>query len=154
MFYKHIGQWTRRVAAEICAGDGDSVHLPIPRFPDENEFYKNHFSGFNNSFWLGITNDKEGLVSDNDVWFTRNILRTFTNVDFLGVAIYDLDLGSDRPVNSAKLDNYDWILETWKYGREGRLKYSDFFNKGIIMSDNGEWKLADEYDLIDSMSLI
>ena len=53
MFYKHIGNHTRAEAKRLCSAYGDSVHLPIPRFEDENEFYRKHFR--NETLWLDIS---------------------------------------------------------------------------------------------------
>ena len=53
MFYKHIGNQTRAEAKRICSAYGDSVHLPIPRFEDEYEFYRNYSAG--ETLWLDIS---------------------------------------------------------------------------------------------------
>ena len=53
MFYKHIGNHTRAEAKRLCSAYGDSVHLPIPRFEDENEFYQKYFAG--ETIWLDIS---------------------------------------------------------------------------------------------------
>ena len=39
MFYKHIGYHTQPEAKRLCSAYGDTVHLPIPRSQEENEFY-------------------------------------------------------------------------------------------------------------------
>ena len=59
MFYKHIGNHTREKAKQICSAYGDSVHLPIPRFEDENEFYRNHFR--NETLWFDISRTSYGI---------------------------------------------------------------------------------------------
>ena len=41
LFYKHLGKLNKTGAKQICSQYGDSVHLPIPRFKDENDFYTN-----------------------------------------------------------------------------------------------------------------
>ena len=46
LFYKHLGNMTRKDGKKTCSSFGSSVHLPIPRFREELEFYKAHF-GFN-----------------------------------------------------------------------------------------------------------
>ena len=43
LFYKHLGKLAREDAKEECSKSGASVHLPIPRFLEENEFYRIHF---------------------------------------------------------------------------------------------------------------
>ena len=42
-FYKHLGNLTRKDGKLNCSSFGSSVHLPIPRFREEFEFYKAHF---------------------------------------------------------------------------------------------------------------
>ena len=68
MFYKHIGKMNRTEAKRRCSMEGDSVHLPIPRFPDENEFYRVYFGdsyqniGNQTGLWLGVSDfEEEGL---------------------------------------------------------------------------------------------
>ena len=56
LFYKHLGSRTRKDGKSICSSFGSSVHLPIPRFREELEFYKIHF-GFNAQH----DNDLKGL---------------------------------------------------------------------------------------------
>ena len=53
MFYKQIGHHTRAEAKRLCSLYGDSVHLPIPRFEDEYEFYQKYFAG--ETLWLDIS---------------------------------------------------------------------------------------------------
>ena len=53
MFYRHIGNHTGAEAKRLCSAYGDSVHLPIPRFEDENEFYLKYFAG--ETLWLDIS---------------------------------------------------------------------------------------------------
>ena len=52
LFYKYLGKKYKIEAQQLCSKYGDSVHLPIPRFKDENDFYHNHFSV--ESLWLDI----------------------------------------------------------------------------------------------------
>ena len=42
-FYKHLGRMARNDARKNCSSFGPSVHLPIPRFIREFEFYRAHF---------------------------------------------------------------------------------------------------------------
>ena len=53
LFYKYIGKMENSKAKETCSYYGKSVHLPLPRFKDENEFYRDHF-GLEN-LWLDLT---------------------------------------------------------------------------------------------------
>ena len=63
MFYKHIGNHTRAEAKRLCSAYGDSVHLPIPRFDDENEFYQKYFAG--ETLWLDISKIPDGFSIPN-----------------------------------------------------------------------------------------
>ena len=49
LFYKYLGNMTRKNAKTTCSSYGSSVHLPIPRFREELEFLKAHF-GYNDPF--------------------------------------------------------------------------------------------------------
>ena len=48
LFYKHLGSLTRKDGKLKCSSFGSSVHLPIPRFREELEFYIAYF-GYNDS---------------------------------------------------------------------------------------------------------
>ena len=54
LFFKHIGKMGRAVAKQICSSYGNSVGLPVPRFPEENVFYLKYFG--HDELWLGISN--------------------------------------------------------------------------------------------------
>ena len=43
LFYKHLGKMTRTEARKTCSDFGSTVHLPIPRFFEEYQFYGTHF---------------------------------------------------------------------------------------------------------------
>lgn len=72
LFYKHIGQETKTEARRKCSEYGDSVHLPIPRFEDENTFYREHFGV--DSLWLDIQKVKDfGFVDYYNHPYIRHI---------------------------------------------------------------------------------
>ena len=85
LFYKHLGKLNKTGAKQICSQYGDSVHLPIPRFKDENDFYTNFIDG---KLWLDISFDAndDTFKSYHDHVFIR-LLHTMT--DFTFVHSYD-----------------------------------------------------------------
>ena len=50
LFYKHLGNMTRKDGKTTCSSFGSSVHLPIPRFLEEYQFYGTYF-GYNFSIF-------------------------------------------------------------------------------------------------------
>ena len=89
LFYKHIGKRTRSEAKNLCSSAGPSVHLPIPRFYEEQEFYKTHFGDEN--LWLDLTFDFD-TWPDQDVFMNDVGQWDWTNetVLFDAVCIYDI----------------------------------------------------------------
>ena len=80
MFYKLIGNHTREEAKRLCSLYGDSVHLPIPRFEDEYEFYRKYFAG--ETLWLDISNIPDGFYnSPHEQLFARPV-NTWINSGF------------------------------------------------------------------------
>ena len=57
LFYKHLGKMARNDARKNCSSFGSSVHLPIPRFIEEYEFYRAHFgyNGQSNDDFKGLS---------------------------------------------------------------------------------------------------
>ena len=75
-FYKYIGKMGRIEAKEKCLAEGESVHLPIPRFLDENLYYQTYFGSQN--FWLGISVSNGTFRSDYYDYEFANSLPQFT----------------------------------------------------------------------------
>ena len=86
MFYKHIGMKNKSDAKQSCSNYGDRVHLPIPRFEDENEFYRIHFADQN--LWLDIS--KTGLKQNGykDAFGHAFIYNVETNSGWVEVERY------------------------------------------------------------------
>ena len=128
MFYLSIGSKNRSEATQFCSKYGDSVHLPIPRFSEENDFYKTHFS--HQRIWLGLyDDDNEGIfkTAKGHVYFKQ--MKTIVDQTFS---------------ESHTLKNHHWI--NINYTR----KYED---KGIAMKPNGEWQMVNENRLLDSFCI-
>ena len=80
LFYKHLGKMSKKEARNICAQYGDFVHLPIPRFDDENKFYQEVFA--DEGLWLDISYDDKTavLTTDSGQVFERQI-ETVTGIE-------------------------------------------------------------------------
>ena len=67
LFYQHIGKQSRHQAKQLCSNEGEFVHLPIPRFPEENQFYQTFFA--TEGLWLGVSDAiEEGVFKA--IWET------------------------------------------------------------------------------------
>ena len=121
LFYKHIGKRTRNQAKQLCVNEGEFVHLPIPRFPEENQFYKVFFAY--EGLWLGVS-------------------------DAIEEGVFQSDLGNElirflpKAVGFEQFYHYDWI--------NASLEFNINFN-GVKMLQNGQWQNADEFELLDSV---
>ena len=121
MYYKHIGQRKFNEAREICSEAGDNVHLPIPRFPEENEFYRTYF--VNESLWLDINDryDNNNFQTSGDFSFMLSV-RTLTG--------------------EVQINNFDWFTLN--------ITDKPNFNK-IMMTNTGQWELVKQNEFIDSV---
>lgn len=88
MFFKHLGRQTKTEAKRMCSEHGKSFHLPIPRFPEENEFYRTLFS--EKGLWLDVyySRKTDQYKSFHGHLFS-SIVRTMAGV--------------------VQIDKYDWI---------------------------------------------
>ena len=123
MFYKFIGKMTKNTAKQICSKFGDSVHLPVPRFQDENEFYRTHFGETN--LWLDITYDAEKRYrSAFGYTLTEQI----------------------HSVSAGKLgfDKYEWMNIT---------ALNSSVSHNAVMANKGHWYAANESELFDSVCI-
>ena len=123
MFYKYIGKMKKITAKQTCSKYGDSVHLPIPRFADENEFYRTHFGETN--LWLDITYTPEiGYESASGHSFMEEVKTV-----------------SDGKKNFNK---YEWMDNI-------SLDNSDSHN--IVMTNKGRWSAVSETEEFDSVCI-
>ena len=115
LFFKHLGKMKRNDAKEKCSDYGESVHLPLPRFPTENEFYQNHFG--NESLWLGLSDaEQDGLYT------------TDYNATILHFVV-------QRPEGEISGSKYKWTNRS--------LTLNSDLN-GVILSNNGYWLMEHE----------
>ena len=138
LFYKHIGKRTRSEAKTLCSTEGPAVHLPIPRFPEEQEFYKTYFADDN--LWLDMTYDaNEGIKSSNGATFFK-FIKTFTHLnDQKGFFENELSQTDEK---FAIIKNHEWI--NLAGGHAGY--FSTWEEQDVFMNDVGEWDWTDESD--------
>ena len=105
----------RNDAKHSCSNYGESVHLPIPRFRSEVEFYQNHFG--NESLWLGLSDVKRDGLYETDHQAT--ILHFVVN----------------RPEGEISGSKYDWMNTS--------LALNSDLN-GVKLSSTGYWQMEDE----------
>ena len=100
LFYKYIGEMNKSEAEETCSNFGTSVHLPLPRFSDEYEFYRNHFGDKN--LWLDLT------YNNNTGGFQTSSGHSFMNFNEYGWMNFNLTTKSiKRGVTMTK--NGQWL---------------------------------------------
>ena len=67
VFYKILeGKWNLKSARERCALDSYLLHLPIPRTPEENDFYEKIVQSLDTIVWLGITKTNSTFFIGDD----------------------------------------------------------------------------------------
>ena len=140
LFYKYIGKMYKAEATQKCSQYGDAVHLPIPRFSDENEFYRNHFG--HEDLWLDISYDPEngGFKSLSGHSFTDRI-QTVSGI---------LEIKSYAWINaSTKLHSTGLVMpEEWGQENPGN-------NPGVpeVYMRDGQWRLIEDYYELDSVCI-
>ena len=123
MFYKYIGKMKKSTAKQICSKYGDLVHLPIPRFADENEFYRTHFGETN--LWLDITyNADEGYISAFGHSFTEQV--------------HSITAGK------LKFNKYQWM---------NTISLNNSHLHNIILTNKGQWSPVNETEKLDSVCI-
>ena len=136
LFYKHIGKRTRSEAKNLCSSAGPSVHLPIPRFYEEQEFYKTHFGDEN--LWLDLTfHFSEGIKSTNDHHFIR-LVQMYSKING-----QDEENSSEIPV---RIDYHEWIQLA-----RNNLAIFEWPNQDVFMNDDGQWDWTNETVLFDAV---
>ena len=166
LFYKHIGKQTISEAQKLCSFEGPSVHLPMPRFYEENEFYKTHFGHEN--LWLDVFyNPLEGVKNANEQWLIRYIERfieinktnttseTFAEIKYHewinfagGHAEVD---GEDEFNGHSEFDGQAEFNGHAEFDGKDELAEADFKSKVVFMKNNGEWDWTDENVLFDAV---
>ena len=125
IFYKHLDKMQRNDARNACSNYGDSVHLPIPRSPQENEFYKTHFGDA--GLWLGISDsEQEGIFKSDNGYILHHVFKTITG---------------ERNINQ-----YNWT-DKWT-----NLSQNTSLN-GVKMSSSGQWEIENENRELDAVCI-
>ena len=125
LFFKHFGKMKRTQAKEMCSREGESVHLPIPRFPEENKFYQVYFG--HEKLWLGVSN-----------WYdtVQRIFRTDDGQILFGV-LTEFDV-------KIQINQYGWI--------NGTTVLNSGLNS-VSMSNSGQWIGSNEMELLDTVCI-
>ena len=131
LFYKHFGKNTRIKAKELCAQEGNEVHLPIPRSNEENEFYRVYFGEKN--VWLGIIDDSNGIATDGFEWGSR--------IPNEKKSIY---VSRRNQENKSKI-LYDWL----KF--KGSIENNESYIKGLQLTKSGQWESIKETDEVNTV---
>ena len=153
-FYKHIGKRKSEDAKNLCSAENSFVHLPIPRFYEENEFYRKHFG--DDGLWLDISYDAmEGFISSNGQSFIRYIHTFYEDVQMNATYFHDLeypDTSFSKYSYAAEIIYHDWIEF-----KDHRGIFSEWGKKDVFMTSAGEWKWlyskAKETLLLDSVCI-
>lgn len=135
----------RTEANQFCSRYGTAVGLPVPRFPEENAFYRTYFA--HDELWLGVSNSGQGskhrkfllmAVDDHLV----SICAFIPDADNNGQTICKSDDGQTL-FGPATINPYhQWI------------NYAEIISsaeKGVAMSGSGRWQGRDENDRLDSV---
>ena len=123
MFYKYIGKMQKNTANKICSKYGDSVHLPIPRFADENEFYRIHFGETN--LWLDI-------IYNNDTGYESASGHSFTE------QVHSITGGKLR------YNKYEWM---------DIISLNNSHSYNIVLTNKGQWLAVNETEIFDSVCI-
>ena len=139
LFYKHIGKRKKSEAKKLCSNEGPSVHLPIPRFSEEHEFYLTYFgeeNPFLGGLWLDVIFDpSEGVKSENGHSFIK-FVRTYTHISDQNGDQKSESIQTDEEV--ARIKYHDWINLGRIASDPGSVLYPTK-DQGVFMNDVGEW---------------
>ena len=121
LFYKHLGKKNRTDAKSTCLRHNDKTHLPIPRFSEENEFFRTHFG--DEPLWLGMSDSEEAGIYRTDFDFTLHQLFNINGTETTG-------------------SKFEWTKTYFKH---------DSSLKGVKMSKSGQWQMEDENNLLNAI---
>ena len=134
LFYKHIGKLDRLAAKNLCSTLSRNVHLPIPRFHEENEFYKKHFG--DEGLWLDITFDaNDGIKSANGHSFIRYVHSFADKYD----PVDNHDENFMTTEEFVEIKYHDWVNLTNNHAGI----FSEWGEKYVFMTNNGNWEWVD-----------
>ena len=132
LFYKHIGKRNYFQAREMCLKEGTSVHLPIPRFHEENIFYRSYFG--DQGLWLDLFDEGNGIFKSSLGQFYMAKIQSNVNTSF-----------SDE----INILNFDWINSTNFLEKKTSSQLGE--NQSLMMNRDGEWEIFDSNELINSI---
>ena len=150
LFYKHMGKQTRLAAKNLCSpqSHGDAnVHLPIPRFHEENEFYKTHF-GYE-GLWLDVSYDvNEGLKSTDGHSFIKYV-RSFVTDKYDDKFDYDKWMDSNIGYDHIGGDSVSYLLSLIYIFDDEDLGYYGYRKSDVIAEEFVEIKYNDWINLTE-----
>ena len=148
LFYKHLGKQTRSAAKDLCSNISPNVHLPIPRFHEENEFYKTHFG--DEGLWLDVSYDvNEGLKSVDGhslIRYVRSfVMDKFENETSIEYEYTDMDDLFDDDYRSRDLITEEFIeIKYHDWIKIADMNMPRYFIDGAVFmtntGDSGEWE--------------
>ena len=146
----------RAVAKQICSSYGNSVGLPVPRFPEENVFYLKYFG--HDELWLGISNSDQGSTHHLVRGLLGPLARTARNTWNCLVAGPTSALIPDSDSNGQniyKSDNGQTLFGSWTINPYHQwINYGDVIDSGengVAMSRSSLWQGKDENNMLDSV---
>ena len=121
LFYKHLGKKNRKDAKEICLKHNKKAHLPIPRFSEENEFFRTHFG--DEMLWLGVSDAEQTGIYRTDFDFKLHQVFKTNGTEITG-------------------SKFEWTNTNFKH---------DSSLNGVKMSKSGQWQMEDEHNLLNAI---
>lgn len=110
-------------AEKSCSNRGNSVHLPLPRFEEENNFYQTYFG--DDGLWLALSEtDQRGIFKNHH---GDNLYQIFETIK-----------------GEKTMSKFNWTNTNFTLNTE--------FN-GLKMSSSGEWKQEDQSRLLDTICI-
>ena len=150
LFYKHFGKQTRLAAKDLCSNISPKVHLPIPRFQEENEFYRTHFG--DEGLWLDISYDvNEGLKSADGHLFIKYV-RSFVTDKYNDSFVTEYDTFDYSNWKDSHI-GYDHDVSYLLSLLEGRFSIQPHRKKDVIAEEFIEVKHHDWINLIDPIDV-
>ena len=123
LFYKHLGKKNRTDAKSTCLKHNDKSHLPIPRFSEENDFFRSHFG--DETLWLGVSNSEQTGIYRTDFDFTLHQIFKINGTEITG-------------------SKFEWSYTN--YNNDSSLQ-------GVKMSKSGQWENEDEHNLLHAICI-
>ena len=144
-----MGKYDRYQAKQLCSSEGNAVSLPMPRFEEENEFYRVYFGDV--SLWLNALDDVRGVRDEtNDHYYMAQHALIHANYNQFEKTTGNMMAIFDIPYLNAKdprAKYYDWV----KMDLTSRFDEGLDFLNGVTMTYTGEWKSVDLDQMVNTI---